>query len=239
MNKLFDKDLEFEESTHTYSLKTDPSFVFTSATTFIHNFFEKFDKEKIAKNLITKPKYEGLTTEDLIADWDKSASDGTMIHKQLETYLENKRTRPKHLKGKQGVKWIKDILKPEWDVYTEVMVYSKELGISGMMDVLVYNPVDNKYAIVDWKTNKKIYTHAFGGRRGTRGSTANLEDCNFIHYSLQLSLYRYLLEEYYGLDVSSQVIVHLREADYKEYKCEYLKYSLIKMIKDKEINGFF
>ena len=237
MNKLFDDDLQFVEETHTYSLQSDPDFTFTSATTFIHNFFEKFDKDKVAENLLTKPKYDGVKKEDLIADWDKSASDGTMIHKQLETYLENKRTRPKHVKSKQGVQWIKDTLKPEWKVYTEVMVYSKELGISGMMDVLVYNPADDVYAIVDWKTNKKIYMNSFGGKRGTRGSTADLADCNFIHYSLQLSLYRYILETYYGLNIASQVIVHLRENEYKEFKCEYLKYSLAKMIRDKNANG--
>lgn len=238
MNKLFDKDLQFVEDTHTYSLKSDPGFVFTSSTTFIHHFFEKFDREKIAQNLLKKPKYEGITKEELFTDWEQAASIGTDIHKQLEIYLGNKRKRPKHLKAKQGVQWIKDTLKPDWAVYTEVMIFTKELGLSGMMDVLVYNPDTDMYAIVDWKTNKKIYTRSFGGKRGRRGSTADLDDCNFTHYSLQLSLYRYILEEYYGLKVASQVIVHLADNSYKEYKCEYLKYSLAKMIKDKNANGF-
>jgi ATP-dependent exoDNAse (exonuclease V) beta subunit len=135
------------------------------------------------------------------------------------------------------VAWIKNEINKNWEVYPEVVIYSTEIAISGMIDLLVYNPEDDMYAIVDWKSNKKIYKHAFGGKRGIRGSTADLADCNFIHYSLQLSLYRYLLEEYYGLNVANTALVHLQDDKYTTINCEYLKHSLIKMLKDRDVNG--
>ena len=237
MNKLFTDDILFTADDHKYTLKDDPGFTFTSSTTFIHHFFTPFNQQKVAERLVTTKKYEGISIDELLADWKKSADTGTLVHDELENYVLNKRKRPKHPKGKQGVAWLKDEINKSWVLHPEVLIYSTEIGIAGMMDLLVYNPEDDVYAIADWKTNKKIYTNAFGGKRGTRGSTADLADCNFIHYTLQLSLYRYILEEYYGLKVASTILVHLHEDKYKTYSCEYLKHSIIKMLKDRDANG--
>ena len=45
---------------------------------------------------------------------------------------------------------------------------------------------------------------------------------NFIHYTLQLSLYRYILETYYGLSINNQAIVHLTTKGIVVYNCDYL-----------------
>ena len=45
--------------------------------------------------------------------------------------------------------------------YSEVVVYSKELGIAGTIDVLVYNREQDMYHLVDWKTNKRIDKKSF------------------------------------------------------------------------------
>jgi ATP-dependent exoDNAse (exonuclease V) beta subunit len=237
MNTLFTDEITFEAEDHVYSLTEDPTFLFTSSTTFIHHFFTPFDQQKVAERLVTTKKYEGVDIEDLLADWKLSADTGTLVHDELETYILNKRKRPKHPKGKQGVKWLKDEMNKDWVLHPEVLIYSTEIAIAGMIDLLVYNPADDIYAIADWKTNKKIYTYPFGGKRGTRGSTADLADCNHIHYTLQLSLYRYILEEFYGLNVASTVLVHLREDEYKTYNLDYLKNSIIKMLADRDSNG--
>ena len=237
MNKLFTDEITLEEKDHVYTLTEDPSFVFTSSTTFIHHFFQPFNQQKTAERLVKTKKYEGLVPDELLTDWNKSASTGILVHNELETYVLNKRKRPKHPKGKQGVKWLKDEIKKEWVLHPEVLIYSTEIAIAGMIDLLVYNPADDIYAIADWKTNKKIYTNAFAGKRGIRGSTSDLADCNHIHYTLQLSLYRYILEEYYGLNVANTVLVHLKEDTYETYNCDYLKNSLIKMIADRDTNG--
>ena len=52
MNKLNDENLLFDEPTHVYSLKDAPEIEFTSATTFIHRFFEPFNREKVATKLL-------------------------------------------------------------------------------------------------------------------------------------------------------------------------------------------
>ncbi len=46
---------------------------------------------------------------------------------------------------------------------------------------------------------------------------------NFSHYSLQLSLYRYILEEYYNLKIRNQVIAHLKDDGVDAHLAPYLR----------------
>ena len=51
MNNILDKDITLDRDTHIYSLLSNPDLTFTSVTTYIDNFFEKFDAERVAKKL--------------------------------------------------------------------------------------------------------------------------------------------------------------------------------------------
>lgn len=46
-------------------------------------------------------------------------------------------------------------------------------------------------------------------QKGTHELTRHLQDCNFYHYSLQLAIYKHILQNYYGLPVSQTFIVVL------------------------------
>ena len=79
MNQLFDNNITLERESHRYNLATNPELEFTSATTFVSQFFEKFDAEKVAKKLVaSSPKYMGMTVEDLLGLWKDSATYGTL-----------------------------------------------------------------------------------------------------------------------------------------------------------------
>tara|TARA_B100000131_G_scaffold170392_2_gene164558 strand:+ start:418 stop:1191 length:774 start_codon:yes stop_codon:yes gene_type:complete len=233
------KLLKFDPENHRYTLEQSP-IEFTSATTLLHKFFAPFDSEKIASNLVENhPKYQGRLIEDVLDDWKKSAEDGTSIHNAMEMGI------IKHNEGnefadaifttggldrdctrklKHGLRWLKNQFakKDHLTLYPELMVYSEEMAIAGTMDLLVYNKEKEHYTIVDWKTNKAIRQQAFKEAKGMQPETAHLDDCNFIHYTLQLSLYRYILETYYGLKINNQAIVHLTTTGAVVYECEYL-----------------
>ena len=59
MNKLFDTNITLDRDNHVYQLSTNPKIEFTSVTTFIGQFFEKFEAKKIATRLVkSSPKYK-------------------------------------------------------------------------------------------------------------------------------------------------------------------------------------
>ena len=71
--------------------------------------------------------------------------------------------------------------------------------------------------------NDKISTKAFKNQKGTHLITSDIEDCKYNLYALQLSLYRYLLENYYGLKIKRQLIVHLRDDKVLAYMTPYFQ----------------
>ena len=199
MNNIKDNDIILNEKLHQYSLLSRPEIAFTSVTAYVEHFFEGFDSLKIATKLVkTHPKYSKFTVKSLIAKWAETANYGTKVHNEIEQWIKEK-VEPEEVKALNGRDWIeKYMLRSDLDIHSEVIVYSKELSIAGTIDILARDNSSDEYGIIDWKTSRKIDKTSYNQKMGTHSSTSHVMDCNFYHYSLQLSLYRYILEEYYG-----------------------------------------
>ena len=225
-------DIKLEEATHKYILIGHEDIAFTSVTTCISEFFDKFDKEAVAYKLVTTiPKYKGRSAEDLIKEWEATANYGTAVHKEIEDYIKLKKT-PKIDRAIAGVNWLtKYLKKSDYEVFSEVIVYCKELKISGTVDLVVFDKLSQKYSILDWKTSKEIKTGSYQMKTGNKPETKDLLDCKFNHYALQLSLYRYLLEKNYNLQLDDQLIIHLGSDTVHGYITPYFKEHIISILK--------
>jgi hypothetical protein len=231
MNKLIDDRIRLEESTHTYLLDDSEDISFTSVTTFIGQFFDEFDAEKIATKLVkTHPRYQDTTVEEVVAKWQSQTDRGTEVHKQLELYIKDG-IYPTDPKAIPGVKFLEKYLKDtNIEVLSEVILYSKEWKIAGTIDVILYDSVNKKYYLVDWKTSKKIEQTSFGSKMGKAQETSDIMDCNYYHYVLQLSLYSFLLETFYGIKPDNLTIIQLKENEYVEYQLPNMRDKVIDML---------
>ena len=223
MNNISNNNIFLEKENHIYQLNDDPNFKFTSVTNFAGNFFEKFDSHGIATKLTaTHPKYKHLTVDELLEQWKKKSEYGTLVHEEIEFYIKNQ-LEPKDDRSIRAVKWFNGYkMQSNYELYSEKIIYSKELQLAGTIDLLMYDKNSDTYIIIDWKTSSKIDTSAYRHKTGNHEITRNLEDCNFNHYSLQLSLYRYILENYYNLKINNQMIVHITDTDCRGYITPYL-----------------
>jgi len=140
-------EIKLEEEAHKYILTGHEDIEFTSVTTCISEFFDKFDKEAVAYKLVTTiPKYKGRSAEDLIKEWDLTATFGTAEHKEIEDYIKLKKA-PEIDRAIAGVNWLtKYLQKSDYDIFSEVIVYCKELKIAGTVDLLVFDKVNKKYS---------------------------------------------------------------------------------------------
>ena len=231
MQKLFQNDISLNKETHVYSLKDKPHVLFKSVTTFIGSFFDEFNPPKVAEKLIrTNIKYMHYTPEQLMREWTEAADYGTLVHEEIENYI-NFKTPMKEKKSVNGAEWLeKYCINSDFEIYSEVMVYSEELGLAGTIDLLLFDKNSSKYSIMDWKTSKRISMRAYKNKKGTHHLTSHIDDCNFNHYSLQLSLYKYILETYYGIEVSDHLIIHLMEDSTKAYHTSYMKNEILSLI---------
>ena len=231
MKSISNSDINLNHETHEYKLTTHPDITFTSVTTYVEHFFEGFDAHKVATKLINNyPKYAGRTVESLIADWDAAADHGTKVHHEIEQWIKDG-IDPIDIKAINGKDWLNDYkLKSDIDILSEVIVYSTELSIAGTVDILAKDNSTGLYEIIDWKTSKKIEMVSYGQKMGTHEITKNIMDCNFYHYSLQLSLYRYILETYYGLKIHNQLIAQLHDNGVNAHVAPYMKDEIIAML---------
>lgn len=236
IDKIIDDNIILDEANHNYSLKTDPAFTFTSCTSFIKYFFEPFDRIGIANSLVAHhPKYIGMQPHQLAKEWDLKAEEGTLVHNEIDEYIKYGKA-PTNDKSILAVDWLENYKNENHKLLSEVVVYSKELQLAGTVDLLVYDKTNNSFEIFDWKTSRKIEKNSFKNRKGVTPATSKLMDCNFVHYSLQLSLYRYLLEEYYNVSVSKTTIVHLNEITTVLHESKYYKSEIEEMLKyDREL----
>ena len=56
------------------------------------------------------------------------------------------------------------------------------------------------------------------------------DDSKYNHYALQLSLYRYILEKYYGIMVARQLVAQLKDDNVETYSMPYMKDEIVTML---------
>jgi len=213
-----DERIRFVDETHTYYI--DGSCAgYISSTTLVHTLFEKFDADKVIKKMRAsrnwyKSPYKGMTNDDIKNKWeinrDSAATAGTEMHLQLENYY----NKIEHEKDTKEFKMFENYVKDHSDLIpyrTEWVIFDQDSKVSGSID-MVYSRKnkdgETEYIIADWKRSKEIKKGNVY-QSGTDEYTYKLEDCNYIHYSIQLAIYKYILERNYGIKISETFIVVL------------------------------
>ena len=106
---------------------------------------------------------------------------------------------------------------PEFQPYrTEMRVYDDQIKIAGSID-MIYKNNDGTFSIYDWKRSKGIETKNIYKKFSTTECIKHLPDLNFYHYSLQLNLYKYILEKNYDFKIKDLVLVQLHP-NFENYK---------------------
>lgn len=232
-----DPSICFDPDAQCYRMPARPSLSFRRCSEFVESFFEPFDGPKIAEKLVTSyAKYAERTVEELVAEWDKAADDGTAVHGEVQRFIQEG-LEPGSLRARHAANWL-DAAYPAEDCVreSEVIICHEDLRVAGTADLLVRKISGDRWVLVDWKTNKKIERRPFNNKRGVRGPARAWPDCNYFKYSLQISLYRYVLETRRHLAFDGQLIVHLTEAAAVPIPCDYLR-SQVEALIDHDISG--
>lgn len=165
---------------------------------------------------------------------------GTSIHEVQENLFYNQDTKIKKYVGGGKFDIKKGYYKLDLDraIYPEFLIsydFDDYLKVAGQVDLIIKDGYD--ITILDWKTNRKIDQESYFDR-GTKKRQMmkfpldNIQDCNFYHYTLQLSLYAYLLQKINPkFKIKKLVIVHFdHDGNETEYQCDYLKEDVARML---------
>ena len=120
-----------------------------------------------------------MRPEQLIQEWQTASNHGTKVHKEIELSIKEN-LEPSEPKATSALKWLdKYCKKSDIDIFTEIIVYSKELKIAGTIDILAYDKTEDVYEIIDWKTSKKIKTRSFNNKMGNHPVTPTIKASAF------------------------------------------------------------
>jgi hypothetical protein len=199
----------FNANDHSYKSLDGEAIDWVSVTTLVSHFKKPFDAKKVAEKVSKskKSKWAGVDPKIIQDIWSnestRSLTLGTWYHNQREddicslASMERDGVTVPVFKpsdsNEEGRVAPKQKLEP--GVYPEHMVYLRSAGICGQSDLV--EVVNGKVNIIDYKTNKEIKKESYVNWEGISEKMThpvnNLDDCNFYHYALQLSIYMYII----------------------------------------------
>ena len=218
-----DEMILFNEMAHKYSVNGKE---LISVTTLIEECFPKFDADYWATR---KAPQLGITPEELKAQWAAKAQRacelGTAMHDKIE----------KHYMG------IASESDETFDLFlqfanehtlhpyrTEWRIFYEEYGIAGTLDFLEYQ--NGEFTIYDWKRSEKLIKNGVVEIENSWGKKAldpisHISDTTYYHYAIQVSMYRYILEKKYDINVSKNrlAVFHPNNGKYHLIDMPYLK----------------
>jgi hypothetical protein len=230
--------ITFLQNNHKYLIDGKPTNTY-SVTGLLDTVKQPFERNKW---LTIKAKDNNTTKEVIEKEWlDKKnygLSLGTIVHNYIENFYTNKiisynQDHYKQLLGEEKHKALREqVLKviPLFNnfyeqnnfylpIKTEFVVGDMDdTKICGMVDVLMYNTKTQSYEIIDYKTNKEFNLNSRFNKK-LLPPVQHLDDCEFNTYSLQINLYKYIIEKYCGIKIGACKVLWLNAQNetYKEF----------------------
>lgn len=244
------KDFQFFEEGHYYECKGKR--VGISVTRLIEEYAGEFNAEEMAERVAVK---ENKLVEDILAEWkykaDFACEKGTTCHEYSQSLWSQAKYEKKIFDN--SVEYLNAVKKIQQQAYNfrldyesrlghlvdELPIGSEEFDIASCVDHLFYNKLTGGLVLVDYKTNslmsgynKKAYS------KKMKVPLQHLNDDALHHYHIQLSIYKYLIEKYTGLEVEEMFIVYMSEniENYEIIDIPYLKEEVKEILELRRIN---
>lgn len=179
---------------------------------------------------VRNKRYFGMTRQAVLDLWveigEDASEEGTAMHANIEAYyngFEYDATTPEFKLFEYYEKqYVTDLLVP---YRTEWLVHNKALQLTGSIDML-YAYVEGcgrsslpdangkiHLVLADWKRSKRVHYKSFPRdgqpQYGCQPCTAQVENCNYRKYGIQLQLYKYMLEAEYDIIIDEMWMVVL------------------------------
>lgn len=194
-----------------------------------------FDAQEISKRVAKK---RGISQEEVLAEWKREGEialeKGNIVHDSIERGFE------RSMKGQyiednvadRLVDYAKNYIsdrKARCITREKLLTYENE-RLFGFLDYLIWSEKDDKLILVDWKTNKEI--DRYNQWENFKNPLSNIDASKANIYSLQISFYKYMILNIFGIDIDEMHIVWLNEnnKNYEVIEAVDMTKSLVKIL---------
>ena len=214
---------EFVENGHYYLCNGKR--VGISTTGLISQYEQEFDSESTSLMVAQK---RGVTQSQVLEEWRvenlHSTIKGSMVHEFAQSLWEGKEYKfdysniPKEIDIDRLKNDINKLIPQAINFYNdykdmyeligcEVYLGDEDYDECGATDQILFNKYTDGIAIIDYKTNKEIKRESYRHKKMLI-PLQKYDDCNYIHYSIQLSGYKFKFEKNTKLKVDETFIVY-------------------------------
>ena len=153
-----------------------------------------------------------LTDNEILTMWEihknRAANSGTWMHAILEHDFNGHRELPGNMHGELDAArqitesmGLMEVFRIEW------YIYAIEEDLVGSIDLVLRDPVAEVLYLIDWKRSEKLADKYEGFGKFMKPPLQNVSDCQGEHYRLQLNIYIWILQKYYGVPVAGMKVV--------------------------------
>lgn len=246
-----DAEIRFDEGPHLYYVRGSETPVQISVTGICHSLFPaKSSRDFLQMNEQTRQtKYANMSDDDILRQWkrdaDAASASGTMMHAAIETFFNTfdrqlrwgflSRDPRLQIEMSMFRSWMQREFLPRGLVpfRTEMLVFGgsdESTTVAGSIDFVAQRlaPDGSKtdeFFIFDWKRAKDLKI-SVQGKFGWSDMLPQfkLENTNFVHYSIQLHVYRYIMMHFFNfppIPVANLylVVLHPSQTSYKMVQC--------------------
>ena len=196
-----------------------------STTGLISQYEQEFDSESTSLMVAQK---RGITQTQVLEEWRienlHSTIKGSMVHEFAQSLWEGKEYKfdysniPQEIDIDRLKKDIEKLIPQAINFYNdykdmyeligcEIYLGDEDYDECGATDQIIYNKYTGGIAIIDYKTNKEIKRESYRHKKMLI-PLQKYDDCNYIHYSIQLSGYKFKFEKNTKLKVDETFIVY-------------------------------
>lgn len=210
---LFNKTILFDEKDHCYYPISDltGSSDYISVTTLIEQFFPYFDVEAYIQRKILET---GKSEKEIRDELKEPSERGTQMHTDIQNFLnEGEFTVQEYKELKLFKKFYDECIMQRKLKFSnaEMKIELPQHNIAGTVDAL-FQKENGEFVMVDWKRSTHLiidgYPKKYGFGRGL-SVLSHLDNSSYYKYEMQQSFYKYILEEEYGMRISSMILVVL------------------------------
>jgi len=223
----------FREEDHSYTHNPTGK-RFTSVTTLIGQFHEKFDAKKAAYSYsrkmakqVTHPDWspEWIKPQYWIDKWEANSKESTIRGSafHLRKELDDLALSGKTTSNREGYNHSTHLVFLPDGLHNELLIYDEYWGLAGQADRIIFQ--GDTFQVEDFKTNREIKKESWCKETPSALSIVgagpphreykmmysplnHLMDSNYWHYALQLSTYAYMLERATGKQCTELKLLH-------------------------------
>jgi hypothetical protein len=153
-----------------------------------------------------------MSDDEILQQWEKkrdtASNAGTWMHAMFEHVLNGTTIEPRGMQRELDmcISFLRE--HSQLRAYrTEWAICAPEEDLAGSIDLVLHDPRDDQYVLVDWKRSEKLPDKYNGFGKFMMHPAETIPDCQGQHYRLQLNIYKWMLSKYYNVSVKQMLVV--------------------------------